>query len=109
MSRAHLAANAAEIIRQEDKNADQLFSGAAGLDDHPASSAGGRENELSTHGDDGAAKTWPGMSQEELHGYLEMSFLFALVWSVGGHLDASGRDRFDAWLRSALAGTGTSS
>lgn len=106
MSRAHLAANAAEIIKQEDRNAEMLFSGANDGQEHPASSAAGGEPELSTHGDgDGMQKTWPGMSQEELHGYLEMSFLFSLVWSVGGHLDASGRARFDAWLRSALAGT----
>ena len=35
---------------------------------------------------------------------IQSSFLFALVWSVGGNTDEEGRKQFDAQLRKVLAG-----
>ena len=40
---------------------------------------------------------------QELVGWLEAMFLYALVWAVGGCLDTEGRRKYDAWLRSTLA------
>ena len=39
--------------------------------------------------------------------HIESIFIFALVWSVGGTVDAAGRSRLDAFLRTELIASGT--
>ena len=39
-----------------------------------------------------------------IHFFLQSTFQFALIWSVGGTVDTDGRTKFDAYMREIMSG-----
>lgn len=44
------------------------------------------------------------MSDQQITSWLQALFLFALVWTVGGIIDANSRRKFDLFYRNLLNG-----
>lgn len=44
------------------------------------------------------------MSPQQITSWLQALFLFALVWTIGGIIDANSRRKFDAFYRNLLNG-----
>jgi len=45
------------------------------------------------------------MSSQQIALWLQGLFLFALVWTIGGTIDADSRKKFDLFYRNLLMGT----
>ena len=45
------------------------------------------------------------MSSQQITLWLQGLFLFALVWTIGGTIDADSRKKFDLFYRNLLMGT----